>query len=42
MGLSQPAVKDILPLDEMMKTLTGIDITICRKGVIGRGSKLEL
>lgn len=29
MGLSQPAVKDILPLEEMMKTLTGIDITIC-------------
>ena len=29
MGLSEPAVKDILPLEEMMKTLTGIDITIC-------------
>jgi hypothetical protein len=29
MGLSEPAVKDILPLEEMMKTLAGIDITIC-------------
>jgi hypothetical protein len=29
MGLAEPTVKDILPLEEMMQTLTGIDITIC-------------
>jgi len=29
MGLSESAVKDILPLEEMMQKITGIDITIC-------------
>ena len=29
MGLAQPAVRDIVPLEEMMKTIAGIDITIC-------------
>jgi len=29
MGLDTPAAKDIAPLEEMMQTLTGIDITIC-------------
>ena len=29
MGLIEPAVKDSLPLEKMMQTLTGIDITIC-------------
>ena len=29
MGLSESAVKDILPLEEMMQKLTGIDISIC-------------
>ena len=29
LGLAIPAVKDILPLKEMMQNLTGIDITIC-------------
>jgi hypothetical protein len=29
MGLAQPVAKDILPLEEMMQNLTGIDITIC-------------
>ena len=29
MGLAQPAVKDILPLEEMMQKITGIDISIC-------------
>ena len=29
MGLAQPAVESILPLVEMMKTLTGTDISIC-------------
>ncbi|MEX1351778.1 MAG: IS91 family transposase [Desulfobacterales bacterium] len=29
MGLAQPAVKDTLPLEEMMKKITGIDISIC-------------
>jgi len=29
MGLAQPAVKDILPLEEMMLKITGIDISIC-------------
>ncbi len=29
MGLDQPAVKDILPLEEIMLKITGIDISIC-------------
>jgi hypothetical protein len=29
MGLAQPAVKDILPLEEMMQKITGIDISLC-------------
>ena len=29
MGLDTPTAKDIAPLEEMMQTLTGIDITIC-------------
>jgi len=29
MGLDTPTTKDIAPLEEMMQTLTGIDITIC-------------
>jgi hypothetical protein len=29
MGLAQPAGKDILPLEEMMQKIAGIDITIC-------------
>jgi hypothetical protein len=29
MGLSEPAVKDTLPLEEMMQKITGIDISIC-------------
>jgi hypothetical protein len=29
MGLSEPAGRDIVPLEEMMKTIAGIDITIC-------------
>jgi hypothetical protein len=29
MGLAQPAVKDTLPLEEMMQKITGIDISIC-------------
>jgi hypothetical protein len=29
MGLAQPVVKDILPLEEMMQKITGIDISIC-------------
>jgi len=29
MGLAQPAVKNILPLEEMMQKITGIDISIC-------------
>jgi hypothetical protein len=29
MGVTQPAANDITPLEEMMQTLTGIDITIC-------------
>ena len=29
MGLSESAVKDILPLEEMMQKYTGIDISIC-------------
>ena len=29
MGLDTPATKDIAPLEEMMQTLTGIDITLC-------------
>ena len=29
MGLAQPAVKDIFPLEEMMQKITGIDISIC-------------
>jgi hypothetical protein len=29
MGLAQPAVKDILPLEEIMQKIAGIDITIC-------------
>ena len=29
MGLAQPAAKDILPLEEMMQKIAGIDITIC-------------
>ena len=36
MGLAQPAVEDILTLEEMMKTLTGIDITICPCCNIGK------
>jgi hypothetical protein len=29
LGLDQPDAMDILPLEEMMKTIAGIDITIC-------------
>jgi hypothetical protein len=29
MGLAQPAVKNILPIEEMMQKITGIDISIC-------------
>ncbi len=29
LGLDQPDAKHILPLEEMIKTITGIDITIC-------------
>ena len=29
MGLSEPAVRDIVPLEEMMQKIAGIDITIC-------------
>jgi hypothetical protein len=29
MGLDAPAAGDILPLEEMMQKLVGIDITIC-------------
>jgi len=29
MGLAAPAVKDIVPLEKMMKKIAGIDITIC-------------
>ena len=29
MELEQPVTKDIMPLEEMMQTLTGVDITVC-------------
>jgi hypothetical protein len=29
LGLDQPDAKNIVPLEEMMKTITGIDITTC-------------
>ena len=36
MGLAQSGLKDILPLEDMMKTLTGVDITICPRCNVGK------